>query len=53
MGVPAPRGGVHFHDGTPLTPADVVFSLDRTRGPNGFGQTNLENITRIEVTDGA
>ena len=27
------RGGVTFHDGTPMTVEDVVFSLDRIRNP--------------------
>ncbi|MGY6632866.1 MAG: ABC transporter substrate-binding protein [Alkalilacustris sp.] len=26
--------GVQFHDGTPMTAADVVFTLDRARGPD-------------------
>ncbi len=27
------RKGVHFHDGSPLTPADVVYSLNRHKDP--------------------
>ncbi len=27
------RPGVTFHDGTPLTAEDVVFSIERARGP--------------------
>jgi len=44
--------GVHFHDGTPLGPGDVVWSFDRLRDPNlGFATTSLyANIDRIDVT---
>ncbi len=28
------RPGVKFHDGTPLTAADVVFSLKRAQAPS-------------------
>jgi peptide/nickel transport system substrate-binding protein len=45
------RPGVRFHDGTPLTPADVVFSLDRSRGEGGYGQATLDTLVRVEATD--
>lgn len=43
---------VHFHDGSPLVPGDVVWTFDRLRNPdNGFATQSLyENIESIEVT---
>lgn len=48
------RRGVRFHDGTPFTAEDVVFSFQRI--PNipanpGPYTPNLRGITRIEVVD--
>jgi len=42
--------GVHFHDGSPLVPGDVVWTFDRLRNPNlGFSTTalyaNIETVT--------
>ncbi|MBU1049063.1 ABC transporter substrate-binding protein [Candidatus Bipolaricaulota bacterium] len=44
--------GVHFHDGSPLVPGDVVWTFDRLRNPdNGFPTASLyANIKSIEVT---
>ncbi|MFN8020576.1 MAG: ABC transporter substrate-binding protein [Acidimicrobiales bacterium] len=46
------RDGVTFWDGTPLTPADVVFSLERQRDPNlgGFYAAVLSKVDTIEAT---
>ena len=43
---------VHFHDGSPLVPGDVVWTFDRLRDPeNGFATMDLyANIDRIDVT---
>ncbi len=48
------RPGIHFHDGTPLMPGDVVWTFDRLRNPeNGFPTASLyENIRSIQA-DGA
>ncbi|MBE0635457.1 4-phytase, partial [Candidatus Bipolaricaulota bacterium] len=42
---------VHFHDGSPLVPGDVVWTFDRLRNPdNGFPTASLyANIKSIEV----
>jgi len=46
------KDGVHFHDGSPLMPGDVVWTFDRLRNPdNGFPTSSLyKNIASIEVT---
>ena len=50
------RPGVLFHDGSPMTAEDVVFSLGpvRGRGPGGLGRTvtaqYLATIDRVEET---
>ena len=50
------RRGVVFHDGSPLTAEDVVFSLGpvRGRGPGGLGRTvtaqYLATLERVEAT---
>jgi peptide/nickel transport system substrate-binding protein len=43
---------VHFHDGSPLVPGDVVWTFDRLRNPdNGFPTASLySNIRSVEVT---
>ena len=42
---------IHFHDGSPLIPGDVVWTFDRLRNPdNGFPTASLyANIESIEV----
>ena len=44
--------GIHFHDGSPLVPGDVVWTFDRLRDPaNGFATESVyANIERIDVT---
>jgi len=44
--------GVRFHDGTPLTAEDVVWSFDRLRNPDsGLPTADLySNILKIEAT---
>jgi peptide/nickel transport system substrate-binding protein len=44
--------GVTFHDGAPLTAADVVWTFDRLRDPDsGFPTSTLyQNISSIEAT---
>lgn len=47
------REGATFHDGTPLTPADVIFSLNRARDIRGlrtYGPA-LRKIEAMEVID--
>ena len=49
------REGVTFHDGSPLTPADVVFSVKRITNPD-FGSPQLgqfNQITDARVVDGS
>jgi peptide/nickel transport system substrate-binding protein len=45
------RRGVHFHDGTPLTPEDVVFSIERARAGTSQLQTPVANIAAIRAID--
>jgi peptide/nickel transport system substrate-binding protein len=47
------REGVVFHDGNPLTAADVVFSFDRLRDPEvGTPTVSLhENVKNVEALD--
>jgi peptide/nickel transport system substrate-binding protein len=44
--------GVKFHDGSPLTAADVVYTFDRLRNPDaGYATSSLyENIASITAT---
>jgi peptide/nickel transport system substrate-binding protein len=45
------RQGVRFHDGTPLTPEDVVFSIERARAGTSQLQTPVANIAGIRAID--
>ena len=45
------RHGVRFHDGTPFTAADVVFSLDRARGEDSEWNFLLDSVARVEAID--
>jgi peptide/nickel transport system substrate-binding protein len=42
---------VTFHDGSPLTAADVVWSLDQLRGETGNEAQALASIATVEATD--
>lgn len=43
------RPGVKFHDGTPLTAADVVFSLNRAKGPNAQVRSLLASVEEVKA----
>ncbi len=45
------REGVRFHDGTPLTAADVVFSLNRALAPTSDMKGNIDSIVDISVAE--
>lgn len=45
------RPGVKFHDGTPLTAADVVFSLNRAKGPNAQVKSLLASVEEVKAID--
>lgn len=46
------RPGVHFHDGSLLTAADVIFSLRRAASPRSDFQIYADGINDIERLDG-
>jgi peptide/nickel transport system substrate-binding protein len=43
------RQNVTFHDGTPFTAADVVFSLNRAKGPGSDLKTRLESVAEVKI----
>jgi peptide/nickel transport system substrate-binding protein len=48
------RPGVRFHNGDPLTSADVKFSIDRTYDPNvkvSSVRTSFTTVERVETPD--
>jgi peptide/nickel transport system substrate-binding protein len=45
------RQGVRFHDGTPFTAEDVVFSIERARAGTSELQTPVANIAAIQALD--
>jgi len=45
------RAGVTFHDGTPLTARDVVFSLNRAKGEAAQVKSLLASTERISAVD--
>ena len=45
------RDGIKFADGSPITPDDVVFSLDRARNPeHGIWSFSLEAVASVEAS---
>ena len=42
------RPGVKFHDGTPLTADDIVFSLNRANGPGSNMGSNFVSVKEIK-----
>ena len=46
------RPGVHFHDGSPLTPADVAFSIMRAKAATGVRTyaSAVRNVVSVEPT---
>jgi peptide/nickel transport system substrate-binding protein len=45
------RRGVRFHDGTPFTADDVVFSFDRIRQPQGTMQIFVAGVNEVRKID--
>lgn len=47
------REGVRFHDGTPLTPADIAFSLKRAKEAQGLRtySATLRNVLDVVAVD--
>jgi peptide/nickel transport system substrate-binding protein len=47
------RQGITFHDGTPFTSADVVFSLERAKAETSSWRTSLSSIAGVEAVGAA
>ena len=45
------RPGVTFHDGTPFTAADVVFSIERAQAESSDFSTNVDGIAASKAID--
>src|SRR5690606_19080620 len=45
------RPGVRFHDGAPLTAKDVVFSLQRAKGPTAQVKSLLTSMVEAKAVD--
>ncbi len=45
------REGVTFHDGTPFTAEDVVFSINRAKSPNSNMRQLHANVESVEAVD--
>ena len=46
------RHGVQFHDGSPFSADDVVFSVERALGPGSQLKTRFPANTKVEKVDG-
>ena len=46
------RGGVTFHDGSPFTVDDAIFSIQRAQGPTSQRAFTLKGITGLKKVDG-
>ena len=44
------RAGAHFNDGTPITPADVIFSLGAIKQASPNQALYYKNVTKVEQT---
>ena len=45
------RQGITFHDGTPFTSADVVFSIERAKAETSSWRTSVSGIAGVEAVD--
>lgn len=45
------RQGITFHDGTPFTSADVVFSIERAKAETSSYRNSLRGIAGVEAVD--
>lgn len=45
------RDGVRFHDGKPLTSADVAFSLEVVKANHPFGKAMFDAVETVETPD--
>jgi peptide/nickel transport system substrate-binding protein len=45
------RSGVMFHDGTPFTSADVVFSIERAKAENSTEKATVSGVAGVEAVD--
>jgi peptide/nickel transport system substrate-binding protein len=45
------RRGVTFHDGTPFTSADVVFSIERAKAENSSVSAGVSGVAGVEAVD--